>query len=240
MPSSSTSWNSITCMRHKWIEISRLVWTSPRWRSPSDLVPAECDEDVADQKVLKPKFALSEDRRYDAPCSIGDCQATVAHQGQWHSPGRLLRPPLQDVSGLSELFVPVSSLQTFNLLYCNRQHTGSIPVSAIISVFRLVNIMLSRIQIFYWPNYKPKPFATWNRDTGYHSGRKNGELMDPRTGAVLLLWPMSVRYYLNWVSPYEKLYKRRIVIFRRVNKRLNIAPFAQLYGALSISATDTN
>ena len=65
-------------------------------------------------------------------------------------------------------------------------------------------------------------------------------LMDPRTGAVLLLWPMSVRYYLNWVSPYEKLYKRCIVFFRRVNKCLKTAPFAQLYGALSISATDTN
>ena len=33
----------------------------------------------------------------------------------------------------------------------------------------------------------------------------NGQLMDPLTGAVLLLWPMSVRYCLGRISPYKNL-----------------------------------
>ena len=41
-----------------------------------------------------------------------------------------------------------------------------------------------------------------------------GQLMDPLTGAVLLVWPMSVRYYRNWVSPYEKSDKAPYCVFQ--------------------------
>ena len=41
-------------------------------------------------------------------------------------------------------------------------------------------------------------------------------------------------------APEAKAFWQKSVFFRRVNKRLKTAPFAQLYGALSISATDTN
>ena len=41
-------------------------------------------------------------------------------------------------------------------------------------------------------------------------------------------------------QPVRKVIQTPYCVFRRVNKRLKTAPFAQLYGALSISATDTN
>ena len=41
-------------------------------------------------------------------------------------------------------------------------------------------------------------------------------------------------------QPVRKVIQTPYCVFRRVNKRLKTAPFAQLYGALSIAATDTN
>ena len=41
-------------------------------------------------------------------------------------------------------------------------------------------------------------------------------------------------------QPVQKVIQTPYCVFRRVNKRLKTAPFAQLYGALSITATDTN
>ena len=41
-------------------------------------------------------------------------------------------------------------------------------------------------------------------------------------------------------QPVRKVIQTPYCVFRRVNKRLKTAPFVQLYGALSISATDTN
>ena len=57
--------------------------------------------------------------------------------------------PVNQIDNLSELFVPVSRLQTFNLLYCYRQLTVSVVISAI-TVFRLVdNHMPSLLQIVH-------------------------------------------------------------------------------------------
>ena len=41
-------------------------------------------------------------------------------------------------------------------------------------------------------------------------------------------------------QPVRKVIQTPYCVFRRVNTRLKTAPFAQWYGALSISATDTN
>ena len=41
-------------------------------------------------------------------------------------------------------------------------------------------------------------------------------------------------------QPVRKVIQTPHCVFRRVNKRLKTAPFAQLHGAWSISATDTN
>ena len=67
--------------------------------------------------------------------------------------------------GRSRLFVPVSHLQTFNCLYCYRQPTVSIVVSAI-AIFRLIgNIMPSCLPFVYLNCFKLKLFANSNRDT---------------------------------------------------------------------------
>ena len=65
--------------------------------------------------------------------------------------------------------------------------------------------------------------------------------MDPLTGAVLLLWPMSVRYYLGRISPYKT--KDAIAYYvcnagKQTSKDRDIFPM--VYGALLMSATDTN
>ena len=64
-------------------------------------------------------------------------------------------------------------------------------------------------------------------------------LMDPLTGAVLLV--TNERALLSGSDqPVRKLGRLRILYVRQENKRSKTATFAQWYGALLISATDTN
>ena len=75
----------------------------------------------------------------------------------------------RDPAGQTEGFVPISLIQTFNLLYSYRQLAVRVVVS-VIAVFWLVDDVYmglsSRLQIIHWPNYKLNPFANSNRDTG--------------------------------------------------------------------------
>ena len=88
----------------------------------------------------------------------------------------------------SEFFVPVSRLQTLNLLYCYRQLTVCVVVSAI-AVFRLVdNLMPGRLQIVLWLNYKPKLFANSDRDTG--------------TTGLLVHWPLPTLTTI-YIHPWQ-------------------------------------
>ena len=74
------------------------------------------------------------------------------------------------------LFTLTVLLQTANSQYSQyRTCLSHIPV------FRLVdNLMLSSHQIVHWPNYKLKPFANYNRDTGMYTANDHA-LVLPRT-----------------------------------------------------------
>ena len=63
----------------------------------------------------------------------------------------------------------------------------------------------------------------------------NGQLIDPLTGAVLLLWPMGVRYYLCRIRPYKNFVCQA---GKQTFKDRHIC--TMVYSALVISATDTN
>ena len=52
-------------------------------------------------------------------------------------------------------------------LYCYRQLTVSLVVTATAIFRRVDNNMPNRLQLVHWPSYKLKPFAISNRDTGY-------------------------------------------------------------------------
>ena len=73
-----------------------------------------------------------------------------------------------------EFFVPVWGLQTLKWLYCYRQLTISVVGSAIAVFTQFDNSMPNRLRFVHWPNYKFKPLANSNRDTGL-SGHERSE-----------------------------------------------------------------
>ena len=77
----------------------------------------------------------------------------------------------RDPAGQIEVFVPVSLLRTFNWIYSYRQLAVRIVVSAIAVSWLIDDVrpyrgLPSRFQIIHWPNYKLKPFANSNCNTG--------------------------------------------------------------------------
>ena len=82
-------------------------------------------------------------------------------------------------------------------LYCYKQLTVSIVVSAF-TVFRLVdNIMPNRLFIVHWPNYKLKPLANWNCGTLVEMSPLVRCMRVTRVGYIYLR-----RYHYTWVCKY--------------------------------------